>query len=99
MQRRLPLAVLKRYREVLAIFKEHQVATALTACGIETLLLLRVLVWCRVHVATVLTACGMRRRVPAEERSDDEVRPSLVPDRREKDRVKVLTDYGIETLH
>jgi len=34
-------------------------------------------------VATVLTACGMRRRVPAEEQSDDEARISLVPDQRE----------------
>ena len=34
----------------------------------------------RVVVATVPTVCGMRRRVPAEERSDDEDRTSLVPD-------------------
>lgn len=41
----------------------------------------------------------MQRRVLAEEQSDDEVCTSLVPDRREneKDRVKVLTDCGIET--
>jgi len=41
----------------------------------------------------------MRRRGPAEERSDDEARPSLVPDRREieKDGVNVPTVYGIET--
>ena len=48
-------------------------------------------------VATVPTACGMRRRVPAEERSDDEVRTSLVPDRRENkgDEATVLTAFGI----
>ena len=50
-------------------------------------------------VVTVLIACGMRRRVPAEEQSDDEDRTSLVPDRREneKDRVNVPTACGIET--
>jgi hypothetical protein len=43
----------------------------------------------------------MQRRVLAEEQSDDEVCTYLVPDRREneKDRVKVLTDYGIETFY
>ena len=74
------------------------VATALTACGIETDLQGN---RNRQHhfVATALTACGMRRRGPAEERSDDEARPSLVPDRREieKDGVNVPTVYGIET--
>ena len=34
-------------------------------------------------VATALTACGMRRRALTEKRSDDEVRTSLVPDRRD----------------
>ena len=35
-----------------------------------------------------------------EKQSDDEVRISLVPDQREneKNRVKELTDYGIETF-
>ena len=58
------------------------VATAPTACGIETDVTLD---RCdTLHtVATAPTACGMRRRVPAEEQSDDEVRTSLVPDRRE----------------
>lgn len=53
-------------------------------------------------VATALIACGMRRRVSAEEQSDNEVRTSLVHDQREGKRKVminkiVLTVYGIET--
>ena len=106
LQQHLPLAVLKQ------TFSRHKrffiyVATALTACGIETKrrfyfhpvslisglqqhLPLAVLKHtnfttnlCLIIVATALTACGMWWRVPAEEQSDDEIRTSLVPDRRE----------------
>ena len=59
------------------------VATVPTACGIETLLNQLFPRYIYNMVATVLTACGMRRRVPAEEQSDDEARISLVPDQRE----------------
>ena len=48
-------------------------------------------------VATAPTACGMRRRVPAEERSDDEDRTSLVTDRREKE-IRSLLEH-LESLH
>ena len=62
---------------------QNYVATVLTACGIETTALKITSTNFFMIVATVPTACGMRRRVPAEEQSDDEVRTSLVPDRRE----------------
>ena len=72
---------------------------ALTVYGIEPLLYLWILPFYILIVAITLTAYGMRRRVPAEERSDDEVRTSLVSDLREneKDRVNVPTACGIET--
>ena len=48
-------------------------------------------------VATVLTACGMRRRMLAEEQSDDEIRIFLVSDRGENkgDEATVLTVCGM----
>ena len=61
----------------------RSVATVPTACGIETNHHFLGQTTRHMIVATVPTACGMRRRVPAEEQSDDEDRTSLVPDRRE----------------
>ena len=51
------------------------------------------------YVATALTARGMRRRVPAEERSDDEDRTSLVTDRREKEIRKFIRASRVIAPH
>ena len=79
------------------------VATVLTACGIETIYHHTIFVL-YTSVVTVLTVCGMRRRVRgsrgAKRRWGPHISsPWLKGRENKKDRVKVLTDYGIETMH
>ena len=88
---------------ILRKFFLKSVATVLTACGIETSPRKRFR-RCRYFlVATVLTTCGMRRRVRdrrgAKRWWSPHISSSWLRGRvNEKDRVNVLTVYGIETL-
>ena len=63
LQQRLPLAVLKP--SIIEIRKRKKiVATALTACGIETFIRTLLHTYCAlIPVATVLTACGIETNV------------------------------------
>ena len=100
LQQYLPLVVLKHSAFLWLRQAFNFVATVLIVFGIETNCFLS---WFHNQkVVTVPTTCGMRRRVPAEKRSDDEVRTSLVPDWKEGktkkiERVNVLIACGIET--
>ena len=84
LQQCLPLAVLKPVHFPFKCVFSHAVATVSTACGIETFLRLgdhtrspRML---QQHLPLAVCDEGCEA---AEERSDDEGRTSLVPDRRE----------------
>ena len=62
MQQRLPLAVLKQEHGLdIEVYDEMKVATALTACGIETSRNLSYVV--KAYVATALTACGIETSI------------------------------------
>ena len=62
LQQYLPLAVLKLDVRGWAARWTDQVATVLTACGIETLLR-NSQAYLQMEVATVLTACGIETRI------------------------------------
>ena len=85
LQQYLPLAVLKRIRFKESFYYSSAVAAVLTVYGIETLLpminrLHRILLRLQQYLPFTICDEGCEE---AEERSDDEVRTSLVPDRRE----------------
>ena len=88
LQQCLPLAVLKliSIRRMYETIYEYNVATVLTACGIETLLKIYFLFDPR-KVATVLTACGIETV-----RSETTTSPSF-----NRPVATVLTACGIET--
>ena len=62
-----------------------KIAIVLTACGIETYSKRFCNIAFLKNIAIAPTACGIMRRrgEAAEEQSDDEIRTSLVPDKRE----------------
>ena len=83
MQQYLPLAVLKLWYTLHAIFVCNGVATVLTVYGIETLaqhILCVVDVLLQQYLPLAVCDEGCEA---AEEQSDDEARTSLVPARRE----------------
>ena len=59
LQQYLPLAVLKRKYSCFTNEEILEVATVLTACGIETVIFFLDVFQCFIAVATVLTACGI----------------------------------------
>ena len=70
-------------------FPDPAVATVLTACGIETMLLLPLLLLSLLLVATVLTACGIET-LPTNKSSSTRGLYTVAT---------VLTACGIETSH